>query len=127
MLNPYSIAGTVLVLVALAGGWRAWWKQAQESGFMDRALRKAGHVPPETDPERTAWIPVVVDDDLACGAHSLRSQSLRVGTVNLSRSASGWLRVDRIGTETIPYRGHHHMRIGCLTVAALQRRLAVPA
>lgn len=71
MVNPYSIAGTLIVVVALAGAWRAWVAQAREAGFMDAILREAGHVPPETDPERTTWVPLVkADVVLDYGSHS---------------------------------------------------------
>jgi hypothetical protein len=103
VLNPYTIAGTMLVIVALAGAWRAWLLQARETGFMDRLLRQAGHVPPETDAERTAWVPVVVAHDIAYGEHSRRQVSLRL----------------------VPYRGKHHERIGCVLASALLAREGV--
>lgn len=61
MLNPYTIAGTLIVIVALAGAWRAWAKQAHETGFMDTALRRLGHRPPEDDEPGRA----LLDDEFA--------------------------------------------------------------
>jgi hypothetical protein len=113
MVNPYSIAGTLVVLVALAGAWRAWVKQAAESGFMDRALRKAGHVPPETDTERTVMIPTVRmsnpdDDTLSYGKHSV-----------------GWMAI-----KSRSYRGEHRTRwlsLRSVSVSSLLDREGSPA
>lgn len=55
------------------------------------------------DFDDTGVISAVVADDVAYGAHSWR----------------------RVIIRQEPYRGKHHTRIGCLTVAALQERLGV--
>lgn len=72
MLNPYTLAGTLIAVVGLAGAWRAWLKQAAETRFMDRVLRRLGHVPPDTNPQQ----PLLPDDltteefGLDYGAHA---------------------------------------------------------
>jgi hypothetical protein len=104
VINPYSIAAAILTVVALAGGWRAWLKQAAESRYMDRLLKRAGHIPPETDLERTTWIPIVAaPEDLAYGTHSMSAQSMRLSE----------------------YQGEHRVRVGCLSVSALLARESV--
>lgn len=99
MLNPYTIAGTVLAIVALAGGWRAWLLQYRaDVSDTDTRLRAAGHVPPETASEITAVIAPIRDTGAKGAYYGLLLQ---------------------------PYEGRHRARSGCLTVAALQARLGV--
>lgn len=93
-------AGLVAIAVYLVKRYR------DEVADTDVKLRRQGHVPAEVDSEITTVMRAVERDlDLDHGKHSTGSMHVR----------------------SLPYRGKHHQRIGCLTVAALQRRLAVPA
>lgn len=107
MLNPYTVAGTLAVIVGLAGCWRSWLRAAREdTGVMDQAMLRAGHAPPETEPERTNVLrPIERDDDLDYGRHSTGSMHQRSSL----------------------YRGEHHQRIGCLKASVLLARESVHA
>lgn len=58
-------AGLVAIIVVLVVRYRA------DVADIDTKLRAQGHVPPETDPEKTGWVPRVVDDEPQ-GRHTLR-------------------------------------------------------
>jgi hypothetical protein len=102
MVNPYSIAGTLVVLVALAGAWRAWVMQARESGFMDRALRRLGHRPPEDDEPGRALLDdefVGSGEDTMCipglfevvyGRHSKCREKVRHGAYEGRHHREAW-------------------------------------
>jgi hypothetical protein len=95
--------GAPVALLGVVGSIVLTWlrKVQQEAEQMDRAMRGAGHVPPEADPERTDLIrPIERDDELDHGRHS-----------------SGTMR-----QRSSEYEGEHHPRVGCVLASALVAR-----
>lgn len=75
-----QMAGLLLVAVGLAAmAYGLWLRYRNELDRDDAHYRQAGHVPPETDPERTTWVPFVkADEVLDYGAHSRGVVAFRV-------------------------------------------------
>jgi len=114
LANQLAAILIVIVLLLLFISWTVK-KDHEAAAAIDRLL------PPERnwdfttigdttgpvlgDFDDTRVISAVVADDVAYGVHSWR----------------------RVIIRQEPYRGKHHSRIGCLTVAALQARLGAIA
>lgn len=102
--------GILVVVVTLA---RMWF--LADATKMDDRMREAGHVPPETDVERTDWIAVIRPNSEV----ARDSADLTYG-----RHSAGWM------LNGSPHRGQHRKRWFTLPTqraSVLLARLAVPA
>jgi hypothetical protein len=100
------VAATGLIgwLVVSIHAYRTEWAKD------DRSYRKQGHTPPESDPEMTTlMVPVIADDDLQCGTHSLRAVGLRTGGIRLVRTQDGLVQFLRTVADDSTYEGRHHL------------------
>jgi hypothetical protein len=99
--------GAIGWLVASVHAYRVYVTERADD---DRSYRSQGHKPPESDPEMTTlMVPVITDDDLQCGTHSLRAVGLRTGGIRLVRTQDGLVQFLRTVADDTAYEGRHHL------------------